>query len=393
MGDRHPRWRRILAIVLAVVAIIAIVLSLVVTWEKEVLGNEDQFVSTLEDVPSNDAVATLLSIRVADRIVERSRVINFVVDALPEPLEFLATPLTVTIRNTISETAYGVITSDGFTEVWVATLRITHRSVSAILSGNDAAVTSEGGTVSMDLDAIAELAVARLESRGITLPDLDIEFGELVLYESEQLAAAQTVVGAMDTAGRLVPLVALILIGAALWAAPDRRRMTSFLGFGSALAFLIFLALIRIAENATVGGIEDEIARPAALAIWDAAKELLVQTAWVLLAVSLVIGFVAWVNGPSRHARSLSAWTKESIERWRQPEGSDPSVVGELFDRWKRAIEIGVVVVAALFVMFGPVPTGLSVLATAVVAGLVIGAVEMVAGPSRKADSALDVEA
>ena len=59
-SDSAPLWRRILAKVVAVVAIIAIVLAVVVGWEKAVLQNEDQFVATLQDLPSDDAVATAL---------------------------------------------------------------------------------------------------------------------------------------------------------------------------------------------------------------------------------------------------------------------------------------------------------------------------------------------
>ena len=85
-SDTAPLWRRILAKVVAVVAIIAIVLAVVVGWEKAVLQNEDQFVATLQDLPSDDAVATALSIRISERIIERTGVGDFVVTVLPKPL-------------------------------------------------------------------------------------------------------------------------------------------------------------------------------------------------------------------------------------------------------------------------------------------------------------------
>jgi hypothetical protein len=99
------------------------------------------------------------------------------------------------------------------------------------------------------------------------------------------------------------------------------------------------------------------------------------------------------VLGPSRHARVLSGWTRDTIERWGQPENTERSALSEFFTRWKRTVEIGIVVLAALFVLLGPVPTVLSVLATAIVAGAFIGAVEIVAGPSTEADTDLKVDA
>ena len=279
-SDTAPLWRRILAKVVAVVAIIAIVLAVVVGWEKAVLQNEDQFVATLQDLPSDDAVATALSIRISERIIERTGVGDFVVTVLPEPLAFLATPLMGTITESVTGITYNVLTSDGFTTVWTASLRVTHRSASAILSGNDGALVSEGGTVAIDLNEIADVVVARVESRGITLPDLGIELGEIVLYESDQLAAAQTVAGALDTAGWLVPLLALLLIAGALWTATDRRRMTSFLGFGTAIGLLVLLASLRTGRSVVFGGVESEISRNAGLVVWDTLLRALVQTAW-----------------------------------------------------------------------------------------------------------------
>jgi hypothetical protein len=389
-----PIWRRIVSPLIALFAIVAILLTLVVTWEKAILQNEDQFVATLADLPSNDAVATILSVNVADRIIERAGVNDFVVDALPDPLDFLATPLTATLTDAIAGATYEVVTSDGFTTVWETTLRLTHRSARAMLSGNDSALVSEDGTVAIDLNVIAGLAVTRIESRGITLPSLDIEFGEIVLYQSDQLATAQSIASALDTAGWLVPLIALLLIAASLWTAPDRRWLVAFLGFGTALTLLISLSLHRMGRSAVLGGIRDDISRDAGRFAWDAVVELLVQTAWALIVLSLIIGFVAWVVGPSRHAKALSDWTLHTIQGWGRPEGAEPTSVGTFFSQWKRAIEFGVVIFAALFLLLGPAPTAGSVLITAIFAGVAIGATEFAAGPSHTTmDDTIDIDA
>ncbi len=379
---KAPLWRRILASVVAVVAIIVILLSVVVAWEKAVLQNEDQFVATLRDLPSDDAVATALSIRISERLVERTGVGDFVVDVLPGPLEFLATPLVATISNSVNEITYDVLTSDGFTTVWTTMLRATHRSATVILSGNDKAIVSEDGTVSIDLNEIADVVVARVESRGITLPDLDIDLGEIVLYESDQLAAAQTTASVLDTIGWVVPLLALLLIAGALWAASDRRRMTSFLGFGTAIGLLILLGSLRTGRSIIFGGVENEISQRAGLVVWDTLVELLVQSMWALLVVSLIVGLSAWAFGPSPRARRIVDWVKSTIGRWGDPAGGDETAVGRFVCTWKRPFEIGTVVIAALFILVGPAPTAGSVLVTAIVALVIIGVIEIVAGPS-----------
>jgi hypothetical protein len=392
-GDRHPLWRRILALLLAVLAIVAVVLSLLVGWEKRVFADEDQFVATFAELPSNDAVATTLSIRIADRIVERSGVNDFVVGVLPDPLGFLALPLTSTISGSIADITYGVVSSDGFSAVWEITLRATHRSVTAILSGGGDVLSTDEGSVAIDLDAIAGQVVASVESRGISLPNLDIEFGEIVLYESEQLAGAQSIASTIDKLGWFVPLVALLLITATLLTASDRRKMVSFLGFGTAVAVLITLAGVRTGQFAIVGRIEDETSREAGVFVWSTLTELFVQAAWALFALCVVIGFVAWVRGPSRHAKSLAGWTRSTIDHWGDADGSEPSAASEFFTQWKRVVDVGIVILASLFVMVGPAPTGFSVLATVVIAGALIGAVEIVSGPTHQAEDTVNVDA
>jgi hypothetical protein len=194
----------------------------------------------------------------------------------------------------------------------------------------------------------------------------------------------------VDTIGWLVPLVALLLILATLWSAVDRRRMAAFLGFGTALGLLIFLALLRTGRNAIFGGVEDVISRDAGLAVWDTLVAVLVGSAWAVLVLALIVGIAAWAMGPSPRAKRISAWTKGTLGRWGERGGGESSAVGRFFHEWKRPIEIGVVVLASLYILFGPAPSGLSVLITAVVGLAIIGVVEIVAGPSRDTDAEMD---
>ena len=114
---KGPVWRRILAGVLAVLAIIAVVAALEAVWLKTTLQEEDRFVATLQSLPQDDAVANVLSIRVANGVVEAAGVEVFVADALPDEISFLASPLTTAIENLIARVANEVIQSDAVTSV------------------------------------------------------------------------------------------------------------------------------------------------------------------------------------------------------------------------------------------------------------------------------------
>ncbi|MCZ6505187.1 MAG: hypothetical protein O6834_04295, partial [Actinobacteria bacterium] len=81
---KGPVWRRILAGVLAVLAIIAVVAAVQALWLKTTLQDEDRFVAAFQQLPQDAAVASALSIRVANGVVEAAGVEVFVADALPD---------------------------------------------------------------------------------------------------------------------------------------------------------------------------------------------------------------------------------------------------------------------------------------------------------------------
>ena len=380
---RQPVWRKVLAGILAVLAVLTLVVAADALWLKTTLEDEDQFVATFEGLPRHDAVAEAVSIRVASGIVETQEVQAFVADRLPDQLSVLAAPITDSIEQLIARAANEVIQSDAVTTAWTVALRGTHTAVSAVLTANDRALESEGGQVAINLDEIATVVVGRVEARGVDLPDIDLELGSIVIYESDDLAAAQTVAQGISTAGWVLPVVALLLIAAAIWVATDRRRMVAFLGFATAIALLIQLAANRVTQNAVLGGVEDDLSREAGGAVWDAAIGRLVSVTWALLLIALIIGFVAWLAGPSTRAQRLRSWGANTIDGWRRPAEEEPSGFTTFLAEWKRTIQVVVVTLGLLFVLLGPAPSGLLVIATlAVVLGIVV-LVEVMAGPAR----------
>ncbi|MCZ6455771.1 MAG: hypothetical protein O6650_00815 [Actinobacteria bacterium] len=57
---------------------------------------------------------------------------------------------------------------------------------------------------------------------------------------------------------------------------------------------------------------------------------------------------------------------------------------------WKRTIQVVTVIFGLLFVLFGPTPSGLLVIVTAAVVLVIVGLVELSAGPEKAAVVDLD---
>ena len=387
---KGPLWRRVLAGVLAVLAIVAVVAAVQAVWVETTLQDEDQFVATFQPLQQDSAVVTALSVRAADGVLEAAGVQTFVSDALPDELDFLASSLTTAIEDLVAKLANEVLQSDAATSAWTATLRVTHKGVSAVLAGNDRALVSTEGKVSIDLDQIAVVVLDRVEAAGLDLPDFDVSLGQVVIYENEDLAAAQAVAQSINTMGWFLPLLALVLIAGAIWTSPNHRGMTQFLGFGTALGLLLSLVALRISRYAIVDGIEDEIRQEAAGAVWDTVLLRLTQATWALLLFALIIGLIAWVTGPSKRAGRVAAWTSQTLDTWRRPTEEQPGGFTAFLVEWKRMIQWGIVVVGLLVVLLGPAPSGLLVIITAAIVLGIVVLVEVFTGPERTPAENLD---
>jgi len=381
----NPWWRKAVVGLLVVLAIVAMVASVSVVWAKATIQNEDQFVATLEPLPQEESVASVIAVLVADGIVEAADVEVWVQGNLPDGLKFLSAPLTESITAVVAGAANEIIVSDPFGEVWSGALRVTHRAASAVVSGNGSALESEGGVVSINLDEIAGVVIEKVEATGLELPDTELQLGSVVVYEDQQLAAVQSLAQAIDTLGWFLPLLALLFIAAAIWISRDRRRTTAYLGFGTAIGLVVTLIGLRYGRNSVVNAIEDVTKQEAAGAAWDLVLNRLLQMMWAGLILGLIVGIIAWAMGPSSRAVNFRTWVSVTIQRWRQPAEDRPNFLTDFVAEWKATIEVVAVVIGLGFILFGPPPTGFSVLLTAVIVLAVIVVAEVLAAPKPKA--------
>jgi hypothetical protein len=375
-------WRSVLAWILVVLAILSVVLSVFAVWLKTTITDEDRFVATFAALPEQEEVVVALSVRLADEIVVAAGVEESLSSALPTQIAFLAAPVAEGVSQLTSEVAREVIASDIFAGVWRAALRVSHAAVATVLETE--------GRIAIDLDEAAQTVVDELADRGITaFEGQEVDVPEIVLFESEQIAAVAGVVNFIDTMAWFLPLLSLVLIVAAIWASLDRRKTVSFLGFGTAFALLLDLAILRIIRANSVGNIEEEISRAAGQAGWDSTFRFYTGGVWAVIALALVVGTVAWVLGPSERAqRTRTAWTS-MLARWSGSDVDEPrSDFEEFVIKWKSVIQWGAVALGLLFIMFGPAPTFWTVTFTAVVVLVIFGAAQAIAGPASAAPAA-----
>jgi hypothetical protein len=378
--------RNVISRILVVLGVVVVVAGVLAAWLQTTIADEDRYVDTFSPLAKNEAVAIVLSERLADELVLSGGVAEQVEQLLPPDLEFLAIPVTEGIYTLTAATAEGIIRSDAFSGIWQFALRASHASASAVLS--------TGGNVSIDLNEAAAEVVAALENRGVTLlSDQEIELPEIVLFQSDQLEQAADTLDVVDTLGWFVPFIALILIVGALWVSPDRRRTTANIGFGTAFGLLVTLVIVRVIRAGTVADLDDETQRAAAEAVWDTMLRFYRQSMWALIIVALIVGFAAWVAGPSERAGRARAWWHGTIARWQGPDATTPTSGATGFiATWKRPLQWGALTIGLLVLLFGPDASGWLVIIAALVVVAIIAAVEVVAGPEPSDEPDVDTE-
>jgi len=395
IGDDAPErqgpsgFRKFSAWFLAILAIILISTAMVTGWAKSTLLDTDTFVATLAPLPEDPAVAEALATRIGDATVEATNLEAALAGKLPPELTIIAAPVADAAGNLVSAAAEEVIQSDAFSSIWSTALRGAHSALLVLVEGNGAIEAGEG-TVSLDLDRLAEPAIAAAAARGFDLEAVageDFTLGNVVLVRSDALGSAQAAVSLLNTLGWLTVLLAIAGVAIALLVAPDRRRQVAILGFGTAIAGILNLVSLRLGRGVTVGSIPNDIDRSAGLATWDLLLRTLRSGIWALVLLGLVIGLVAWFFGPGDKAARVRESVADGIDRRRGRDTGSPSGLSRFFASWRHPLEWGVLGLGMLVLLVMQTVTFGTALIVVLIAAVLIAVIEVIAGPRNAPDT------
>jgi hypothetical protein len=280
-------------IMLAVIAGIFVSISVDTYWLHDRIFDTDNFVESLAPLPKDPAISTAIAVRAAGAFDESATIEQRIAEALPDQLAFLTPKFVEFTQEFVFDTTKQLIESDAFTKVWTASLRATHTVFVGVLEGDVTA--TESGHVGIELDGAAGLIIDGLEERGIDLfADVEASLGEIVLIQTDLLAAPRSVVSVFHTAVWVFPIAALILLGIAVLIDRDRFQPIQWFGLASAVAILASLAILRTAVNAAGTTIESDVNRAAADAVWTALLDGYVRLSAIVGFAALAIGLGAW---------------------------------------------------------------------------------------------------
>lgn len=339
MPQRSRPLRRSLGGLLVVLTSLSAVSATVAVWARSQVLDTDRWTQLAGQIIDEPEVVNTLAERFSTSVVhgldveERIQAALTQAERLPAQAVLLAGPFTSRIQDFLEERVRAFLSSEEGRRLWVELNRRVHQQAVSILRGETrAGVTVEEGTVTLNVIPLIDRVLARvgdlltdilgrpvslptaaeiqasgtpdqaralLEDRlGVQLPD---DFGEIVVFRSDRLAAAQDAVRLVDRFVVLLVIVTVVLLAASLLLSVARRRTLVYLGIGLLLATLVARLVARALQQRIVEGVAEgsrgavqEVAGNAFKGLFDFTTFLLI--AGILVAVSAYLaGRPAWV--------------------------------------------------------------------------------------------------
>jgi hypothetical protein len=391
------RW--VAAAILVVLAALILLAALLARYARSQVLDTERYVETVAPLAADPAVQQEITDQVTDAVFSRVDVTALAEGALANleggqlgqagdgalarVLSALVTRLSPVIANQLENVAREQIerfvASDEFATAWAEANRAAHRNVVRVLTGEGGgAVTETDGVVTVNLGPIIETVRQRLIDRGFSIaeriPDVDAQF---VIFQSEELERAQDLTARLNRWATWLPWVTLLLMVAAVFVAPNRRRGLLVVGCAIVVMMVLLAIGLQVGRAAYLEAVPAEaLSQPAAAAVFDALVVPLHQAMWAVLAVGVVLVVGAYIVGPSALGRAV----RQPVDRLLP--APVPGPLGDWVRRYRLVLTTAVLFLAGAALLLWSYPTAVVVLGVAIVVLALLVAIRWIAGPA-----------
>lgn len=368
---RLSRTRAVVTWVLIVLASLMVPLSVITYWAVNTTTNTDHYVETMAPLAREKVITDFIATRATQKIFAAVQVQHKVQSALPKKAAFLAAPLVNEVQGYVQTQMMKLLSSTYFHNLWDTANRRSHAAVVAVLTGKSNPKVKKANDVIVDITPVIDKAINQLDAKGITIfdgvkPKLDKANTLTVnLVSGEQISKARNLFRVVTNLRWAIPIVALILIAAAVAVATDRRKALLRVAVGAGLATLGFLIALTLGRNFFVDHASSKVDPAVTTAAFTTITRFLTEgLKWVIL-VCVVVALALWLAGPSSWARWIRAqvaraarwlWTQAKAlggkeNRGKATTGAKRAAAWTLVH--KSGMRIAGAVVAGLVIVFG----------------------------------------
>jgi hypothetical protein len=323
------RVRSVAAGILGVLAVVLLLLSAIAVWARVTVFDSDRVASIVGDALAEPEVSQALADRVTEQVFAAVDVDSFLDDVLPGQLSRLAPVISGGLEEAVDRGLTRVFESPDVQELLTNLVRRAHAAAMRLLEGDGLVdgIAVVDGAVTLNLVPLVSRGLVRLQGFGL-LSDVDVpdataegdpeqqiadleaalgrplpdDFGQLVVYRSEQLADAQRSLAEAQRTLVLVKRAFWVLLGATVLflaltmvLARDRWRAALFLGLGAVAAMVIARTIVRRVRDDAPELVVRPGAKAAVTSILDNAASGLLRAFGVVLGLAVVVAAVAFL--------------------------------------------------------------------------------------------------
>lgn len=398
-SSRGGWWRPVVATVAIILVALLAPLAVVATWAHDEIADTDRYVATVAPLADDPAIQDAVSQRITAELLARLDIQSVTRQAtkalasrgvspnVAASLQALGTPLANAIENFVGDQVDKIVRSQQFADAWSEMNRVAHTQMVAVLTGETSdAVTVEGGAVQLNLGPVIDQVKARLADLGFALISKIPPFtAEFTVFQSDDLAKAQTAFRVLSALAHGLPIVALVLLGVAVAVARNRRRTLVVGSVVVAVSMLLLGLLLNAFRIVYLDAIPaDQVPPDAAAAVYDQVVSFVRLSLRAVLVIFLAVAAVAWVTGPEPAPVAVRRGTTralDAVRHRRDSAGLNTGPVGDFLGRYRTAIRATVGGLVVLLYVLADHPTGAWTLKLLIVAGLVLLVVELLARP------------
>lgn len=282
-------------------------LSVFAIWVERQALDTDDWVATSDRLIENKTIRSALADYLVDQLYANVDVEKEVEGKLPDDVKEFAGPVSSGLRQVAGEGAEKVLETSTAQSLWEKANRTAHEQLKAVLEDKGEAVSTEGGTVTLNLGALlTDLAdqVGIGESLAKRLPE---DAARIEILHSDDLKTAQDIVLAIKGLALLLSILTFAAFGAAIYLSAGSRWVTVlFSGIGLVAAGFAVIVARQIAGGIVVDQlVTDQSVRPAGEAAWSIATTLMVSIATTVIVIGVLFAVAGWIASPTGAARGF----------------------------------------------------------------------------------------
>jgi hypothetical protein len=294
------RARSAASVTLAIVGVLLCIVSVVAVWSRNQVLDTDRYLKSVVPLASDPVIQDEVAAKVATAINDHLDAESLAKEALPPRAQVLAPALAGAAEAFVTRTTSTFVHSDAFVELWTQLNRVGHDELVTLLTGDKSDITQiSDGELRLDLGQVVEAVKARLAAAGLTvvsrIPPITLVVD---VADAKGVQKARTYVKILDQVATWLPILAILLLGAAVALARRRPRMAYVVCAGVLTAMLLTRGLVYLGAHVAANNVPPETASAAAVHAYYTHLTSLLQHGAVL--VGLIFGLVgiAAVAGP-----------------------------------------------------------------------------------------------